>query len=270
MPIFALLTNHFTHKQSVHMKVPFDLKTILLVSAISLALFSCDKDDPWAGTHTGEESNFGMGKARTYITNDKDGNPVEIGVILTEAAFDNFTELSGDEEVSLDYPAEAGRTPFKHQFMGFAAHGHEPIGIYDVPHFDLHFYTSTEAERVAITPFDTIKAANVPTAAYFPAAYFPAGLVPQMGVHWLDATAPELSGATFTETFIWGSFDGKITFLEPMITKKFIEDTHNYEVALKQPAQYDQPGKYYPTKHGFAHDHDKGEYRFFLSGFVRR
>ena len=83
------------------MKVHFDLKTLFLVSSLSFTLFSCDKDDPWAGTHTGEESNFGMGKARTYITNDKDGNPVEIGVILTQAAFDNFTELSGDEEVSL-------------------------------------------------------------------------------------------------------------------------------------------------------------------------
>ncbi|HAD15208.1 MAG TPA: hypothetical protein DCF33_22510 [Saprospirales bacterium] len=246
------------------------LTFLLAAWMLCFTLISCDKDDPWAGTYISEYTNFGMGKAHTYITNDRDGNPVEIGIILDKAAFDNFTELSGDDELSIDFPEEAGKTPFKHQYIGFAAHGHEPVGIYDVPHFDLHYYTSSQAERMGISPFDTIQAANMPGPDYFPAAYFPTGLVPQMGVHWIDGTAPELAGASFTETFIWGSFNGKVTFLEPMITKKFIEENHSFETTLKQPSKYDQPGKYYPTKHGFDHDDEKGEYRFYLSGFVLR
>ena len=103
------------------------LKTLLAIFVLSIGLTACDKDDPWAGTYVGEETSFGFGKAHTYITNDGNGNPIEIGVVMTEAAFDNFTETSGDDEVSLNYPEEAGRTPFKHQFMGFAAHGHEPV-----------------------------------------------------------------------------------------------------------------------------------------------
>ena len=247
-------------------------KSIAAMLLLILGMSACKEDqkDPWAGTFVGEEATFGFGKARAYITNSEDGLPMEIGVVMDEAAFDNFTELSGDTEVSLDYPAEAGKTPFKHQFMGFAAHGHEPVTIYGLPHFDLHFYTSTEAERIAITPFDTIKAALTPAADYFPPAYFSAGLVPQMGVHWLDPTSPEFAGSVFNQTFIWGSFDNKVTFLEPMITKQFIADTHDFEGEIKQPAKYDQPGKYYPTKQGFAHDHAKGEYRIFLSGFVQR
>lgn len=245
-------------------------KVLAAFFALAIAFSACDKNDPWAGTFVGEEATFGFGKASAYVTNDDDGNPIEIGVVMDEAAFDNFTELSGDAEVSLDYPEQAGKTPFKHQFMGFAAHGHEPVAIYGFPHFDLHFYTSTEAERIAITPFDTVKAAVVPSIDHFPPAYFSAGLVPQMGVHWLDPTSSEFTGATFTQTFIWGSFDGKVTFLEPMITKQFIASNHDFETAIKQPAKYDQPGKYYPTKQGFAHDSDKGEYRIFLSGFVQR
>lgn len=245
-------------------------RNLAVLVALVLSISACDKKDPWAGTFIGEEGTFGFGKAHTYVINDNDGNPVEVGVSMDKAAFDNFNEMSGDTEVSLDYPAEAGETPFKHQFMGYASHGHEPVPIYGIAHFDLHFYTSTEAERTAITPFDTVKAALLPNAEFFPAAYFSAGLVPQMGVHWIDPTSSEFNGATFTSTFIWGSFDNKVTFLEPMISQQFIKDTHEFEVELKQPAKYDQPGKYYPTRYGFKHDHEKDVYNFYLSGFVRR
>jgi hypothetical protein len=248
--------------------IPKTLSALLLAS---LGIFACgEKENPLSGEFKGDETTFGFGKAYTYIINDGDGNPSEIGVAIDADAFDNFTELSGDAEVSLNYPAEASQTPFKHQFMGFAAHGHEPVGIYDVPHYDLHFYTSTIAERSAISPYDTVKAANMPGPDFFPAAYVPTGLVPNMGVHWLDVTSPELNGSAFTQTFIWGSFDGKVTFLEPMVTRQFIMASHDFETDIKQPAQYDQPGKYYPTKQGFEHNHDKGEYRFFLKGFVQR
>lgn len=252
------------------MTIQTTLKTLAAIFVLSLGLAACDKDDPWAGEFRGADTTFGLGKTYTYILNDKDGNPIEIGVAIDEAAFDNFTGMSGDAEVSLDYPEEAGKTPFKHQFMGFAAHGHEPVGIYDVPHYDFHFYTTSIAERSAITPYDTVKAALLPSAEHFPAAYFQTGLVPNMGVHWIDGTAPELNGVSFTQTFIWGSFDNKVTFLEPMITKQFIQDQHDFETDIRQPAKYDQPGKYYPTKQGFSHNHETGERRIFLRGFVKR
>ncbi|MBL7826679.1 MAG: DUF5602 domain-containing protein [Saprospiraceae bacterium] len=253
------------------MKIKFEtIRFPFLLLAFAMLLHACDKRDPWAGSFVGEEKTFGFGKARTYVINDDDGKPLEIGVVIDEAAFNNFNSMSGDHEVTLNFPQEAGNTPFLHQFMGFAAHGHEPAGIYDVPHFDLHFYTMPSDEREAITPFDTIKGNFTPSPDYFPAGYGPTGLVPQMGNHWIDFTSPEFAGQSFTETFIWGSYDGKVTFLEPMITHDFITDTHDFEEELKQPAKYDQPGKYYPTKHGFAHDHDKKEYRIYLKSFVQR
>jgi hypothetical protein len=250
------------------MKIQSILNSIFALAVICVSVSACHSDDPWAGTFKGQEASFGFGKAYTYVTNDGDGDPIEIGIAMDEAAFNNFNEMSGDHEVSLDYPAEAGKTPFKHQFMGFASHGHEPTAIYGVPHFDLHFYTTTQAQRTSISPFDTLKASMMPTPDFFPAAYFPTGLVPQMGVHWLDGTAGELNGASFTQTFIWGSFEGKVTFLEPMITHQFIAEKNNFETDIKQPAKFDQPGKFYPTKQGFKHEN--GEYRFYLSDLVRQ
>ncbi|MFN0217048.1 MAG: hypothetical protein ACKVT2_22550 [Saprospiraceae bacterium] len=245
-------------------------RTLLGIFALSLGLFACSEEEQLGGEFRGVETAFGFGKAYTYVINDDNGDPLEIGVALDKNAFDNFTSMSGDEDLSLDFPEAAGNTPFKHQYMAFAGHGHEPMGIYDVPHYDFHFYTSPHSERASISPFDTVKAALLPSADYFPQAYFPTPLVPLMGVHWLDGTAPELNGISFTQTFIWGSFDNKVTFLEPMITRQFILDQRNFETDIKQPAKYDQPGKYYPTKQGFSTNQASSERRFFLRGFVKR
>ena len=38
---------------------------------------------------------------------------------------------------------------------------------------------------------------------------------------------PPPAGKTFTETFIYGSWDGKFIFLEPMITKAYLESLKN-------------------------------------------
>lgn len=246
----------------------FIVKTTSLCLISLTLLFQSCKDDDKSGTFKGEEATFGFGKAYSYIINDEDGNPVEIGISLDNAAFDNLDNTSGDIYLSLDYPKEASKTPFLHQYMGYAPHGHEPVGIYDKEHFDFHFYTTTDAARDAIAPEDTLKGKTFPTADYFPANTIPVGFVPSMGQHWIDVTSPELSGAPFTNTFIWGSFDSRINFLEPMITKKFIHDNPQFEAALKLPAKYQDTGKYFPTKYGFKHEN--GEYHIYLSAFILR
>jgi hypothetical protein len=111
------------------------------------------------------------------------------------------------------------------------------------PHFDFHFYTTSQAERDAILPSDpqyAVKAAHAPPAAEVPQFYAsPAALlgippvvtaVPQMGMHWVDVRSPELQGMLghpeayrpFTKTFIYGAWDGRMTFMEPMITRAYI------------------------------------------------
>jgi hypothetical protein len=108
--------------------------------------------------------------------------------------------------------------------MGFMAAGHPPPGIYSVPHFDFHFYKMPLAERLAIPPYPQAMAAfnNNPLPGYLPTAYVkaPAGEA-KMGAHWMDVTSPEFNGQPFTHTFVYGSYDGKVNFLEPMATLAF-------------------------------------------------
>ncbi|MGI8637700.1 MAG: hypothetical protein ACR2KZ_20055, partial [Segetibacter sp.] len=77
----------------------------------------------------------------------------------------------------------------------------------------------SEAEVAAAA--DMTKLNADPTASYLPQNYFPGAPVPQMGKHFVDIASPELNGQPFTQTFIYGSYDSKVTFYEPMITLDF-------------------------------------------------
>jgi hypothetical protein len=68
-----------------------------------------------------------------------------------------------------------------------------------------------------------------------------------MGVHWADVTSSELNGHPFTQTFLYGSFNGQVTFYEPMITLDFIKANPSYQRNIPVPARFAKTG-YYPTK----------------------
>ncbi|HTM91180.1 MAG TPA: hypothetical protein VL095_02090 [Flavisolibacter sp.] len=94
---------------------------------------------------------------------------------------------------------------------------------------------------------DDTKLNAEPNAAYIPANHISGPGVPMMGRHYIDATSPELHNETFTQTFLFGSYDSKVVFWEPMITLQFLKNTTQFERALPQPAKFQQSG-YYPTK----------------------
>jgi hypothetical protein len=106
--------------------------------------------------------------------------------------------------------------------------------------------------------------------AHVPRGYMRApGAVPRMGAHWFDPTSPEFNGKPFTTTFLYGSYDGRLTFVEPMITREFLESRPNHSEDLKLPRAYAQPG-YYPTRYRVTHDPAKHEYSVVLEGLVKR
>jgi hypothetical protein len=115
---------------------------------------------------------------------------------------------------------------------------------------------------------DNTKMDKLPAAAYLPPTYIaPAPGVPMMGKHWLEATSPELNGQQFTQTFLYGSYDSKVTFYEPMITLNFLKNNSNYERDIPQPSKYEVAG-YYPTKmRVLKHD---GVTEIVLEKFVKR
>ena len=90
-----------------------------------------------------------------------------------------------------------------------------------------------------------------------------------MGVHWTSVNAPELNGQPFTSTFIFGSWDGQFIFVEPMVTKAYLETHPNATTAIPQPARWNNPGRY-PTTYTVAYDAPSKEYRFVLGGLTKR
>jgi hypothetical protein len=197
-------------------------------------------------------------------------------------------------------------TPFDH--MGWFANlqGHAPLGVFDVPHVDVHFFTITVEERKEISGLlDDPKLLTYPPVGFLPADFclptVPPPLPPpcktlteltatdipgsndaEQGLHWVDRLAPELRGEPFRQIFIFGSYNGEVNFWEPMITKQFFEDVRSFvkdlesteksiEVtfAIKQPEKFHET-HYYPTQYSIRYDAEAGEFSVSLDNFVLR
>ena len=92
-----------------------------------------------------------------------------------------------------------------------------------------------------------------------------------MGNHLVDAQDPELADPTlgFSRTFIYGAYDGKLTFLEPMVSHAFLASRPQQCTPIRAPQAYAIAG-YYPTSYCVRHDAASGAYRVTLEGLVYR
>jgi hypothetical protein len=220
---------------------------------------------------------------RTYVLQEE-GQPVEIGLALDAATLTALPPQHGPGSVAmpdgnstypyqLDLPAGHG-TPFQFVAFDWNPGGHEPPGVYDVPHFDTHFYLVSDDVVMTIDPENpnfAAMSARMPAPEFMPPGHvqpFPEpAAVPMMGVHWLDPESPELAGtASFTSTYIYGTWNGSLIFMEPMFTVALLESRPNVRQSVPVPPRYAQPGRY-PTEFSIRWDEAAGEYRIALSGF---
>jgi Hypothetical protein TTHB210 len=230
-----------------------------------------------AGTFYGQPKPFGKGQARSWVKLDRDGKPLAIGLSLTEEALKGLpAELPRGEqetELVLALPPEASRTAFNHIGVNWNPHGHIPEKVYDVPHFDFHFYMISPEERSRITAQgeDVARSRRQPPPDYVPAGYIyaPESEVPRMGGHWVDPQSNEFNKQPFTRTFLYGNYNGQIIFMEPMITKAFLEARTDVTELIKQPSKYARPG-YYPTRYSVRYDRAAKEYSIALEGLTPR
>jgi hypothetical protein len=225
----------------------------------------------------GEAQPVGNGTARSWVTTDKDGKPTAIGVTFSEAALSGLPPSLTPgliwTEFLLPLPPEASATGFNHIGLNWNPKGHDPEGVYNVPHFDFHFYLISPAERERITTRgDDLERVRKPLPAEFvPEGYIfaPASEEPGMGLHWVEPHSHEFHGKAFTHTFIYGSYNGRMIFLEPMMTKAFLETRPNITVPIKLPAKYQKPG-YYPTRYSVKYDPEPREFTVALEGLTLR
>lgn len=243
---------------------------MILVVAASTFVFACDKDKS-EKTFKSEETTVFGGKAWSTIT-VKDDVPQQVSLVLNDAVLNTAPAGTPGEmhNPANDFiiplaPKALQTTLFKFIMLNWNPNGHEPEHIYTLPHFDMHFYETSANEVMAYT--DQTKLDSEVPAGYIPANHISGPGIPMMGKHYIDATSGELNGQTFTQTFLYGSYDSKVVFYEPMITLDFLKNTTNFERSVPQPTKFEKTG-YYPTRLKIV-KHD-GLTEIILSGFTKR
>jgi hypothetical protein len=240
------------------------MKKLLILLALPVLLYSCKKNDLPAGTLDGQSAKIEKGTGKSWIKLDVNGAPQQLGLTIDDAAINSLPTTVHESLYVIPLSAAAQSvTPFSHLEVNWNPHGHEPI--YGKPHFDFHFYMVSESEVAAVT--DTAKMEAVPHADYLPPTYIGGPSIAKMGKHFIDSTSPEMKGGAFTETFVYGTYDRKVTFYEPMITLEFLKSTTLFERPIPQPAKFLKAGNY-PTKMRVS-KHD-GVIDIVLDGFVQR
>ena len=246
------------------------MKQLFLIAISAVFMFSCKKDDKKQDNLVSAKVDFHEGKTWSSVKLTNDGAPEQLILTLDSNLLKSVPGPGQpnhhEDEVLIPLPAKAlENTPFKFIMLNWNASGHEPVGIYDLPHFDMHFYLNSPTE--VATFVDPSKLNADPAEGYIPAMHMAAAAVPTMGKHWVDLNSPELQGATFMQTFIYGSYDGKIVFYEPMITLDFLKITNSFQRPIPQPNKFSKSG-YYPTVLQITKQN--GQVNIILSGFVMR
>jgi hypothetical protein len=173
-------------------------------------------------------------------------------------------------------PAAQASTGLTHMTVFWESMGHPP-GPYLTPHFDFHFYTIGQDQRLAMDCADLSKPAELaagytlpdvalppPMAAMIGTSMLTGLCVPQMGMHSLLSSEMESTGL-FRGTMVIGYYQGKPIFIEPMITKEMLLEQKAFELPI--PAI---PGLAGNRPRAFRAEFDTAQkaYRFVFSDFT--
>ena len=253
----------------------------------------------------GMPASLGMGTVASYAEVGGAGAPNVIGVMFAASALENLpaapsagyhcfdadkngeidvaVECAGWHEWVLPLPSDLARRadmPFKWVLLNWNPHGHIPPGVYDTPHFDVHFYMESIERVFAIQAgpcgpehvrCDQFALARKPLPGnYMPASHVDVGAVaPAMGNHLVDVTGPEFKGEKFRHTWIYGVYDGRVTFYEEMVDRIFLLSKPSACSPIPSPEAVATSG-YYPTQSCIRYMADKDAYTVSLEGFVMR
>ena len=214
----------------------------------------------------------GNGIVAAYIQFLQDGSPDQVGITLTSSVLIGLDSVS-EKSVTLEFDKSTNNTPFDHITFNWEPNGHPPQGIYTLPHFDVHFYLISESEQnsIRVTGADSATAYKTPGASYVPADYalLPNSGLDNMGVYYYDTTAAEFHGAKFTKSFLYGFYNASMIFMEPMVTKEFLDGKNYFRGTIKQPKSYPKPG-YYPQTFVITNNPTQKLYAIYLTDFVKK
>jgi hypothetical protein len=253
----------------------------------------------------GANSRVGKGTVSSYVEFDRNGAPKAIGIVFQASALDGLptahsdghhcfdrnkdgkvdldTECFASHEWVIPLPSNAARRseiPFKWVGLNWNPFGHIPPGVYDLPHFDVHFYIAPIESVFAVQPgpcgpefvrCDQFELATKPLPPnYMDPDFKNVGAVaPAMGNHLIDQTGPEFKGQKFTRSWIYGVYDGRVTFFEEMVTREYLLSQPNTCFPLKSPPAVGISG-YYPARSCIRYLPQTNEYTVSIEGFALR
>jgi hypothetical protein len=221
-----------------------------------------DKDK--TTTYYGPQTQVGEGMARTWVKVSEDAKPLAVGINLSDKAVESLKGKPGEVFV-LELPEQGVLTPVRTITLDWNMMGHPEV--YFVPHFDIHFYMISEAERLQVEEGPQEHTEEF-AANYMPSSYT-SGMfsVPQMGVHWEDRSEPQHHEGDFTRTFVYGAYHNEVTFYEPMVAVSYLEQLapdSKVKMEVAQPAKVQSTG-YHPRSYTIGYDAILGEYTIALT-----
>ena len=253
----------------------------------------------------GWRTQLGTGEVRSFARVQASGAPDAVGIMISGAALASLPTEPSDHHHCVDRDGD-GRTarateciethefviplpdavsqrtdvPFKWVLLNWNQHGHVPPGIYDVPHFDVHFYMQPIADVFAIrdgtcgpefVDCDAFAVARTPLPANLMHPDFKdvEAVVPAMGNHLIDVGGPEFQGEPFTRTWIYGAYGGRVTFYEEMVSLAYLLTRPDACADIKSPPAVAVDG-YYPTQRCVRYDLAADAYSVSMEGFVYR
>ena len=224
--------------------------------------------------YEGKQVSIGKGVARVVVRANAAGTPTSMAIVLTQGVLKglpaklNKKTKEGGWEYPLAMPTDGPKTGITHVVIDWNPHGHPPPHVYTVPHFDFHFYamSAEDVDKIAFSgPKDPATA--VTDADIVPAGYkvIPPTAVDKMGVHAVKLSAPEFHGKPFTATFIYGYYKNELTFVEPMITRAYLESKPSFSEKISTPKRYSLAA-YYPTSYSVRYNARWKSYIISLNG----
>ncbi|GMU06183.1 hypothetical protein [Corallococcus caeni] len=248
---------------------------------------------------------FGDGYVQSIVQKNPDGSVKAIGVTVDQAAMDTLPmlpnlptndgqtcwdtnndgvtdpekECNGGHERVLWFP-KMKDVPFQWIMFNWQGRGHGPIGAFDKGHFDLHFFMQDFVKRNFIRTGpcgvytdcnDYAKAIKDPPAPFYPTGFEnQKGVSARMGNHLADIAESPFNGEPFTQAFVYGAYDGHITYFETVVEGGFAKSKPAEDCrVIKAPPAMEVSGLY-PTRYCFRYREDRGDYLMTLEDFEYR
>ena len=278
-----------------------------LTAAIGLLLTTAGSAAPGAPPEraAGWRVPLGQGEVTSFADLESSGAPRTLGIAISGRALaslpadpsdhhhcvdrdgdgvtDQATECAPTHEFVIPLPGAVSQradVPFKWVLLNWNRHGHVPPGVYDVAHFDVHFFIQDIADVFAIhdgpcgpelVDCDDYATAKLPLAdgLMHPDFKDVDAVVPAMGNHLIDVGGHEFHGMPFTMSWTYGVYGGRVTFYEQMIALDYLQSRPSVCAPIKGTPAVAEAG-YYPTQACVNYDAASDAYLVSLEGFIHR